>query len=206
MRVDLFDFELPDERIALRPASPRDSARLLAVDPNASSVLEDRVVSDLPDLLNPGDVLVFNDTKVIPAQLEGTRIREDSTVPVSVTLHMRAGANTWKAFARPGKRIREGDRLSFGHGGNACLLGKLDATVREKGEAGEVTLAFDLSGPSLDEAIAAVGHIPLPPYIASKRPEDQQRDVRVVEDVVVPDVGQAGIYPDEVDLQEIALG
>jgi S-adenosylmethionine:tRNA ribosyltransferase-isomerase len=174
MRVDLFDFELPEERIALRPASPRDSARLLAIDPNVSNELADLSVSDLPDLLSPGDVLVFNDTKVIPAQLEGSRIRDENIVPVSVTLHMRTGASTWKAFAKPGKRIKAGDRLQFGHAGNACLLGTLEATVAEKGEAGEVTLAFDLTGPALDEAIAAVGHIPLPPYIASKRPEDSQ--------------------------------
>jgi S-adenosylmethionine:tRNA ribosyltransferase-isomerase len=173
MRVDLFDFDLPDERIALRPATPRDSARLLAVDPNATPPLSDRIVRDLPDLMNPGDVLVFNDTKVIPAQLEGMRIREESVVPVSVTLHMRTGAGVWKAFARPGKRIRQGDRLQFG---------TLDATVSEKGEAGEVTLGFDLSGPTLDEAIATVGHIPLPPYIASKRPEDDRdrRDYQTI--------------------------
>lgn len=165
MRVDLFDFQLPDERIALRPAIPRDSARLLAINPNTTPELADRSVRDLPDLLDPGDVLVFNDTRVIPAQLEGTRIRGENVVPVSVTLHMRIGAGAWKAFARPGKRIKEGDRLQFG---------TLDATVAEKGEAGEVTLGFDLSGPALDEAIATVGHIPLPPYIASKRPEDDQ--------------------------------
>jgi len=174
MRVDLFDFDLPDERIALRPASPRDSARLLTVDPSLEPQLADRHVFDLPDLLEPGDVLVFNDTKVIPAQLEGRRIRDDNVVAVSVTLHMRNGPSGWKAFARPGKRIKQGDRLEFGHSGNACLLGTLNATIAEKGEAGEVTLVFDLSGPALDEAIAAVGHIPLPPYIASKRPEDQQ--------------------------------
>lgn len=182
MRVDLFDFELPDERIALRPASPRDSARLLAVDPNAEPQLADRVVRELPDFLDPGDVLVFNDTKVIPAQLEGVRIRGESMVPVSVTLHMRTGASVWKAFARPGKRIKEGDRLQFGHSGSACLLSQLGATVTEKGEAGEVTLGFDLSGPALDEAIAVVGHIPLPPYIASKRREDDRdrRDYQTI--------------------------
>ena len=87
---------------------------------------------------------------------------------------MRIGPDRWKAFARPGKRIKAGDRIAFGHGGDSCLLGSLDATVEEKGEAGEVTLRFDLSGPALDEAIAAVGHIPLPPYIASKRAEDEQ--------------------------------
>jgi len=174
MRVDIFDFDLPDEQIALRPASPRDAARLLVVDPDAEPELADRSVRDLADLLDPGDVLVFNDTKVIPAQLEGSRIRGENTVSVSVTLHMRVSASQWKAFAKPGKRIKQGDRIQFGHAGNACLAGTLDATILEKGEAGEVTLGFDLSGPALDEAIAAVGHIPLPPYIASKRPEDDR--------------------------------
>src|SRR5215471_1351849 len=149
MRVDLFDFDLPDERIALRPAEPRDSARLLVVDPNAEEVLTDRQVRDLPSLLRPGDAVVFNDTKVIPAQLEGIRHREGAGgQQVSATLHMRIGANKWKAFAKPGKRIKEGDRIAFGGSGESCMLGSLDATVEEKGEAGEVTLAFDLSGPA----------------------------------------------------------
>lgn len=175
MRVDLFDFDLPDERIALRPAEPRDSARLLVVDPNGQPVLSDHRVFDLPSFLRAGDALVFNDTKVIPAQLEGIRHREGAGgQQVSATLHMRIGANKWKAFAKPGKRIKEGDRIAFGHGGQSCMIGSLDATVEEKGDAGEVTLAFDLSGPALDEAIAGVGHIPLPPYIAAKRPEDER--------------------------------
>jgi S-adenosylmethionine:tRNA ribosyltransferase-isomerase len=167
MRVDLFDFDLPDERIALRPANPRDSARLLVVDPAADGFSE-RQVRDLADLLRPGDALVFNDTKVIPAQLEGMRERGDNVSAVSVTLHMRIAGDRWKAFARPGKRIKAGDRIRFGTG--ETLL----ATVEEKGDAGEVTLHFDLSGPALDQAIATVGHIPLPPYIASKRDEDAQ--------------------------------
>ncbi len=175
MRVDLFDFDLPDERIALRPAEPRDSARLLVVDPNGQPVLSDHRVFDLPSFLRAGDALVFNNTKVIPAQLEGIRHREGAGgQQVSATLHMRIGANKWKAFAKPGKRIKEGDRIAFGHGGESCMIGSLDATVEEKGDAGEVTLAFDLSGPALDEAIASVGHIPLPPYIAAKRPEDER--------------------------------
>ncbi len=175
MRVDLFDFDLPDERIALRPAEPRDSARLLVVDPDGQPVLSDHRVFDLPSFLRAGDALVFNDTKVIPAQLEGIRHREGAGgQQVSATLHMRIGANKWKAFAKPGKRIKEGDRIAFGHGGQSCMIGSLDATVEEKGDAGEVTLAFDLSGPALDEAIAGVGHIPLPPYIAAKRPEDER--------------------------------
>jgi S-adenosylmethionine:tRNA ribosyltransferase-isomerase len=175
MRVDLFDFDLPDELIALRPAEPRDSARLLVVNPQSETVLADHHVSDLPSFLRAGDALVFNDTKVIPAQLEGIRNREGAGgQQVSATLHMRMGASRWKAFARPGKRIKIGDRISFGHDGSSCLLGKLECTVEEKGDGGEVTLAFDLSGPALDEAIHSVGHIPLPPYIAAKRAEDER--------------------------------
>ncbi|TWF54169.1 tRNA preQ1(34) S-adenosylmethionine ribosyltransferase-isomerase QueA [Neorhizobium alkalisoli] len=176
MRVDLFDFDLPEENIALRPADPRDSARLLVVQPDGETVLSDHGVFELPSFLKPGDALVFNDTKVIPAQLEGIRHREGAGgQQVSATLHMRAGADVWKAFAKPGKRIKIGDRIEFGHAGdNTCLAGSLMATVEEKGEGGEVTLRFDLSGPALDEAIMAVGHIPLPPYIAAKRPEDEK--------------------------------
>lgn len=174
MRVDLFDFDLPDERIALRPASPRDAAKLLVVRPQG--VFEDRIVRDLPSLLDPGDVLVFNDTKVIPAQLSGVRRRGDASAQVDATLHMRVAPDRWLAFVRPGKRVAAGDRIHFGHDRNSCFLGQLDATVMEKHEGGEVLLGFDLSGPFLDEALHAVGHVPLPPYIASKRGEDE-RDV-----------------------------
>jgi S-adenosylmethionine:tRNA ribosyltransferase-isomerase len=175
MKVDLFDFDLPDDNIALRPASPRDSARLLVVRPEHDPVLEDRIVRDLPSFLRAGDALVFNDTKVIPAQLEGVRSREGAPdLAVSATLHMRVAPDRWKAFAKPGKRLKIGDRIRFGHSGETCALGTLDAVLAEKGEGGEVTLHFDLSGPALDEAIMAVGHIPLPPYIAAKRPEDAQ--------------------------------
>lgn len=183
MRIDLFDFELPEERIALRPATPREAARLLVVSPDRPQPFDDRHVGDLPDFLRPGDALVFNDTRVIPAQLEGIRHREGAGgQQVSATLHMRIAADRWKAFAKPGKRIKIGDRIAFGDGGNACLLGALDATVEEKGEGGEVTLRFDLSGPALDEAIASVGHIPLPPYIASKRADDaaDRRDYQTI--------------------------
>lgn len=175
MRVDQFDFDLPDENIALRPVSPRDQARMLVVRPDGSPSIEDRHVYDLPSFLKAGDALVFNDTKVIPAQLEGVRLRDGAErTPVSATLHMRTDAGRWKAFARPGKRIKVGDRIEFGHSGNACLLGTLGAVVEDKGEAGEVTLRFDFSGAALDEAIATVGHIPLPPYIASKRDGDEK--------------------------------
>jgi S-adenosylmethionine:tRNA ribosyltransferase-isomerase len=181
MRVDLFDFDLPDDSIALRPAQPRDSARMLMVDPGALPSLRDAQVRDLAAMLAPGDALVFNDTKVIPAQLEGVRSRpgpdgQDVETAVSATLHMREAADSWRAFMRPGKRIKIGDRVSFGQAPTrsdvACLAGVLDATVMDKGEGGEVVLRFDLSGPALDAAILAHGHIPLPPYIASKRPED----------------------------------
>jgi len=172
MRVDLFDFDLPEERIALRPAEPRDSARLLVVRPGEA--LQDHIVNELPSLLSEGDVLVFNDTKVIPAQLKGIRKRGEATAQVEATLHMRVAPDRWQAFMRPGKRIAAGDRVHFGHDGNSCFLGQLDATVIEKGEAGEVLLGFDLSGPFLDEALHAVGHIPLPPYIASKRDDDER--------------------------------
>jgi S-adenosylmethionine:tRNA ribosyltransferase-isomerase len=172
MKVDFFDFDLPEERIALRPAAPRDAAKLLVVRPPGG--LEDRVVRDLPSILRPGDALVFNDTKVIPAQLAGTRERDGAVAHIDATLHMRAGPDRWKAFVRPAKRLQAGDRIRFGHSGEACFLGALDATVLDKGEAGEALLGFDLSGPLLDEAIHAAGHVPLPPYIASKRAEDER--------------------------------
>ena len=172
MKVDLFDFDLPEDRIALRPAEPRDTARLLVVKPGEK--LADRTVRDLPSVLRAGDVLVFNDTKVIPAQLRGLRRRGENVSQVEATLHMRTAPDRWLAFMRPGKRVAAGDRIHFGHDGNSCFLGQLDATVIEKGEAGEVLLGFDLSGPFLDEALHAVGHIPLPPYIASKRDDDER--------------------------------
>jgi S-adenosylmethionine:tRNA ribosyltransferase-isomerase len=172
MKVDLFDFDLPEDRIALRPAAPRDAARLLVVRPPGG--LADHIVRDLPSILRPGDALVFNDTKVIPAQLEGARERDGTIAHIDATLHMRTGADRWKAFVRPAKRLQEGDRIRFGHSGGACFLGTLDATVLEKGEGGEALLGFDLSGPLLDEAIHAAGHVPLPPYIASKRAEDER--------------------------------
>ena len=171
MRVDQFDFDLPEERIALRPARPRDSARLLVVKPGEG--LEEAIVHDLPDLLRPGDALVFNDTKVISAQLEGRRIRDGHVAQIGITLHMRLSDNEWRAFARGAKKLEAGDRISFGHEREVCLLGTLEATVTEKGEAGEVTLAFDMTGPALDEGLAAVGQVPLPPYIALKRALDE---------------------------------
>ncbi|MBD0416449.1 tRNA preQ1(34) S-adenosylmethionine ribosyltransferase-isomerase QueA [Oryzicola mucosus] len=172
MRVDLFDFDLPEASIALRPSEPRDAAKLLLVRPDQR--FKDLIVRDLPSLLRPGDALVLNDTKVIPAQLSGTRFRGENMSQVDATLHMREAPDRWRAFMRPAKRVAAGDRIRFGHDSAVCLTGALDATVVEKGDAGEVVLGFDLSGAALDEALHAVGHIPLPPYIASKRPEDER--------------------------------
>jgi S-adenosylmethionine:tRNA ribosyltransferase-isomerase len=168
-----FDFELPEERIALRPAQPRDAARLLVVRPGAP--LDDRRVGELPDLLRPGDVLVFNDTRVIPARLTGVRSRGDLVVAVEALLHRREAPDRWAAFMRPGKRLRAGDRVRFGSTSDrGCETAALDATVAEKREGGEVSLAFELAGAALDEAVAAHGAMPLPPYIAAKRGEDDQ--------------------------------
>lgn len=173
MQLADFDFHLPEDRIALRPANPRDSARLLLVDPGAP--FRDLAVHDLTGLLRAGDVLVVNDTRVIPARLKGHRVRGESRVAVEATLHQQKSGSVWTAFMRPGKKLAPGDRIVFGDGGDrACALGALDATVREKGEGGEVTLAFDLAGPDLMAAIAERGMMPLPPYIAAKRPEDVQ--------------------------------
>ncbi len=170
MRTDLFDFELPPERIALRPISPRDAARLLVVRPGGAPELEDRGVRDLPDLLQPGDALVVNDTKVIPARLKGRRIGRGDTQPaIEATLHRRLDGSRWRAFVRPGKRLQTGDIVRFGSEGRVCFLGELDATVEEKGEGGEVTLSFTMHGAVLDQAIEERGDMPLPPYIASTR-------------------------------------
>jgi S-adenosylmethionine:tRNA ribosyltransferase-isomerase len=173
MQLADFDFHLPEDRIALRPANPRDSARLLLVEPGEA--LRDLRVRDLPNLLRAGDVLVVNDTRVIPARLKGFRTRGESRIAVEATLHQPRSGHVWTAFMRPGKKLAVGDRLAFGESDDrACLLGSLDATVQAKGEGGEVTIAFDLSGPDLMAAIAERGMMPLPPYIAAKRGEDEQ--------------------------------
>ena len=172
MRVDEFDFDLPDDRIALRPQTPRDAARLLVVEP--PDRFHDRRVGDLPDVLRPGDLLVFNDTKVIGAALAGRRLSRGSEPLISVLLLERVNDSQWRALAKPGRRLKIGDRIRFGGEGRVCLLGTLEATVAAKGEGGEVTLAFDVSGPILDEFIDAIGDMPLPPYIAARRPADER--------------------------------
>jgi len=176
MLVDEFDFDLPQELIALHPVSPRDSARMLFVDKNGD--LDDRIVTDLAKILRPDDVLVVNDTKVIPAELNGTRVRGEFRSSVSFNLHKRINQQSWLAFARPAKRLRVGDRVVFGEENNsACAAQDLVASVTEIMEGGQVRLDFDLSGAYLDEAIKSHGAMPLPPYIGSKRaiePRDEQ--------------------------------
>jgi S-adenosylmethionine:tRNA ribosyltransferase-isomerase len=177
MRTDAFDFELPPERIALRPMAPRDAARLLTVHPRSQPELGDFRVSDLPQLLRPGDTLVVNDTKVIPARLHGRRLGRGGTEPeIEATLHRRLDGSRWRALVRPAKRLAPGDVVRFGSEGKVCFLGQLDATVEAKDEGGETTLAFAFHGPVLDEAIDERGAMPLPPYIASRRaPDDDDR-------------------------------
>jgi len=167
MRTDEFDFDLPEDRIALHPARPRDSARLLVVDPERPKPA-DHSVADLPSLLTHGDLLVFNDTKVIHAALTATRSARDAdSAPVSieVNLHKRLTPDQWLAFARPGKRLREGDVIAF--------AADFSAVVEGKREGGELALRFDRAGAALDAAIAAAGRMPLPPYIADRRPTDE---------------------------------
>jgi S-adenosylmethionine:tRNA ribosyltransferase-isomerase len=175
MRTDLFDFELPPERIALRPSVPRDAARLLVVRPGAVPGFQDNSVRDLTDLLRPGDAVVVNDSKVIPARLSGRRIGRGEAEPaIEATLHQRLDGSRWRAFAKPGKRLAVGDVIRFGAEGRVCLLGQLDATVEEKSAGGEVTLAFAFHGAVLDQALAESGSMPLPPYIAARRATDER--------------------------------
>ncbi|MEO6360032.1 MAG: tRNA preQ1(34) S-adenosylmethionine ribosyltransferase-isomerase QueA [Sphingomicrobium sp.] len=173
MRVDLFDFDLPSDRIALRPARPRDSARLLLVE---GERIADRVVRDLPGLLRAGDVLVFNDTKVIPAQLEGRRFRSEDGVQstpggnarIGATLHKRAGPRSWWAFVRNAKRLRAGDLIDFGAG--------VTASAVERDDQGAFLLHFHGDEP-VELLLERAGRMPLPPYIASKRAaDDADRD------------------------------
>src|SRR4051812_1982083 len=158
MRLSDFDFELPAERIALRPARPRDSARLLVV---RGPEIADRSVRDLPDLLEPGDVLVFNDTKVIPAQLEGRR----GDASIGATLHKREGPREWQAFLRNARRARGGDKIDFSAG--------VSASVVEKAADGSALLHFHGEEP-VEILLERAGQMPLPPYIASRRPADQE--------------------------------
>ena len=159
MKVDAFDFELPAARIADRPARPRDRARLLVVEPDR---LADRTVTELPMLLRPGDLLVVNDTLVIPARLTGRR----GAAAVEITLLERADEAVWTALARPARRLRPGDRIDFAP--------EFSADVTSKGPAGAVTLRFDTAGRPFLEVLARHGVMPLPPYIARRRPVDRR--------------------------------
>ncbi|MBX7527076.1 tRNA preQ1(34) S-adenosylmethionine ribosyltransferase-isomerase QueA [Qipengyuania vesicularis] len=159
MRVDLFDFELPNERIALRPARPRDAARMLVL--RGDEPFADRTVRDLPDLLEPGDVLVFNDTRVIPAQLEGRR----GEARIGATLHKRIDLRRWQAFVRNAKRLRVGDIAMFGGG--------VTAIAEERLEDGSFVLFFEGEEP-VEVLLDRAGTMPLPPYIAGKRATDEQ--------------------------------
>src|SRR5271165_4208887 len=174
MRVDAFDFELPPERIALEPASPRDSARMLVV--GADGALADASVADLAEFLKAGDALVVNDTRVIAARLDGVWVRGDAVASIEATLTRRVDDSRWRALVRPAKKLRVGERIRFGEASEsaACLLAALDAEVEEKGEAGEVLLRFHFSGAALDEAIERLGWPPLPPYIAARRPPGER--------------------------------
>jgi S-adenosylmethionine:tRNA ribosyltransferase-isomerase len=174
VRTDLFDFELPAESIALRPAQPRDSARMLVVQPGG--VLRDQRIADLPKWLEPGDQLVVNDTKVISAQLKGRRIGRETEPKIEATLIKRLDSARWQALVKPAKKLAPGDVVRFGNEGKVCLLGHLDAEIEAKGRDGEVTLSFSFHGPALDQAISDLGSPPLPPYIASKRTPDE-RDI-----------------------------
>jgi S-adenosylmethionine:tRNA ribosyltransferase-isomerase len=165
MRVDLFDFQLPPERIALRPAEPRDAARMLVV----NDTLVDRHVRDLPDLLRAGDLLVFNDTRVIPAQLEGTRgshgdgPQSGSGARIGATLHKREGPRRWRAFVRNARRLRDGDSIDFGAG--------VSATASDRGADGSWALDFAGDEP-VELLLERAGRMPLPPYIAARRAAD----------------------------------
>ena len=162
MRVDLFDFELPERLIAEHPVEPRDAARLLVVEPGGG--LQHRIFRDLPDLLEPGDLLVLNDTRVIPARLLGRK----GEGKVEVTLVQPAGAGLWRALARPGRKLAPGTRIDFAEG--FC------ATVAAKGEMGEVTLAFETGGDDLVTLLERHGAMPLPPYIKRREgPQAQDR-------------------------------
>lgn len=170
MKTADFDFDLPPDCIALRPVEPRHAARLLVVDPARGAEFHDSAIWDLPSFLKPGDALVVNNTRVIPAELTGTRTRGASTITIHVTLHQRRDDQTWRAFAKPGRRLKPGDEIHFAPGAGAALTGH----VRAKGAGGEIELLFNLAGAALEAALGEIGTMPLPTYIASKRAVDDK--------------------------------
>lgn len=182
MKTDQFDFDLPDSAIALRPARPRDSAKLLHV--AADGVMSDYIVRDLTTLLRSGDVLVINDTRVLPAAMSAVRPAREhgggGDVTIGINLHKRVGEAVWRAFVKPAKRLRDGDII--------YLSDALSATVSDKCDGGDVALSFSLSGEMLEAEINALGHPPLPPYIARQRDADAQ-DVADYQTVYAKDTG-----------------
>ena len=172
MRVDLFDFDLPPARIALQPARPRDGARMLVV--GADGGRKDSRIANLPEFLREGDALVVNDTRVIAARLDGVRKRGAASARIEATLIKRIDASRWRAFVRPAKKLKVGERVNFGEADDSavCMLNTLDATVEQKSE-GEVLFAFDFGGAALDDAIDTIGKMPLPPYIATRRTQGE---------------------------------
>jgi len=200
VRVADFDFHLPEDLIALRPARPRRAARLLLAEGDAT---RDAAVSALPDILRPGDLLVFNETRVIPARLAGARRRDSRDGPgvarIEATLIKREDAATWTALVRPARRLRPGDVIGFG---------ALSAAVTHLAPGGLATLRFDCAGAALDAAIAAEGSMPLPPYIAARRAADAQ-DVEDYQTVFARDPGSvaaptAALHFDETLLAALA--
>ncbi len=167
MLISDFDFDLPEDRIALRPAEPREAARLLRVDEHGA--LTDSHVGDIVDFFRPGDLLVVNDTRVLPTQLDGQRLREDSVVNIEATLVKSTGASQWQAFLKPGRKVKPGDRLLFKSNDT-----ELNAAVSAKDDNGLYTLDFHHGPQELLERLHMVGGMPLPPYIRSKRHEDEQ--------------------------------
>ena len=184
MRVDLFDFDLPPERIALKPASPRDAARMLVVAPDGG--LDDAHVSRLAATAASRATRWSSTTRaVIAARLDGIRVRGAAVAAIEATLIKRLDASRWRALVKPAKKLKVGERVRFGETreSTACLLGALDAEVEAKGEGGEVTLRFAFHGAALDEAIDGVGAPPLPPYIAARTTDRAVRPRRLPDDV-----------------------
>ncbi len=170
MRVDLFDFHLPLDRIALRPIVPRDAARMLVVHPEPKVRFEDRSICDLPEFFRPGDVLVVNDTRVIPARLEGYRVRGDARAKIEVLLHKQQSPTHWLAFVKGAKKLKIGDKILLTQDETPTF----EVEVLDKHAEGEVLLGFSESGETLDQTIERFGQTPLPPYIAGKRAADVQ--------------------------------
>jgi len=169
MDVGLFDFDLPEDRIAMRPVEPRDAARLLVVPSAPATALRDAVIRDLPELLQPGDVLVVNDTRVVAGELHGQRIRDGNSARASANLLQRMADDTWRVLLRPAKKVRVGECVIFSGDKAVC-----EAEVTGKADGGVFQLRFDVAGDALDARLNSIGRMPLPPYIASRRTQDDR--------------------------------